>query len=37
MFEMTYNLEKEIKSNNLVNKNILIKKLILDTCEVANS
>ena len=37
MFVMTYSLEKEIKSNNLVNKNILIKKLILDTCEVANS
>ena len=33
----TYNLEKNIKSNAIINKNILIKKLIVDMCETANS
>ena len=33
----TYNLEIKIKSNSLINKNILIKKLLLDICERANS
>ena len=32
----TYNLELEMKSNSVVNKNILIKKLLVDICELAN-
>ena len=33
----TYNLEIEIKSNSIINKNILIKKLLIDICELANA
>lgn len=33
----TYNLEIEIKSNALVNKNILMKKLLVDICNLANA
>jgi DNA polymerase III subunit delta len=33
----TYNLEIKIKSNNLVDKNILIKKLLIDLCNLANA
>lgn len=33
----TYNLELMLKSNSLISKNILIKKLLLDICENANS
>lgn len=33
----TYNLEKEIKSNSLINKNVLVKKLIVDICQIANA
>ena len=33
----TYNLEIEIKTNPLINKNILIKKLLLDICALANA
>lgn len=33
----TYEVEKMIKSNNLIEKNLLIKKLIVDICELANS
>jgi len=33
----TYNLEIEIKSNNLVDKNTLIKKLLVDMCNLANA
>ena len=33
----TYNLEIEIKSNATVNKNILMKKLLIDICTMANS
>ena len=33
----TYNLEIEIKSNPIVQKNILIKKLLVDICEQANA
>jgi DNA polymerase III subunit delta len=33
----TYNLEIEIKSNSNVEKNTLIKKLIVDMCELANA
>ena len=34
---VTYNLEIEIKSNAQINKNILIKKLLVDICEMANA
>ncbi len=37
MMEKTYKLELELKSNSLINHNILIKKLIVDICNVANS
>ena len=33
----TYNLELMFKSNSLINKDILIKKLLIDICENANS
>ena len=33
----TYNLEIEIKSNNLIDKNTLIKKLLVDMCNLANA
>ena len=33
----TYILEKEIKSNSIINKNVLIKKLIVNICQIANS
>ena len=33
----TYILEKEIKSNSIINKNILVKKLIVNICQIANS
>ena len=35
--EKTYILEKEIKSNSLINKNVLVKKLIIDICQIANA
>ena len=31
-----YDLEISIKSNTIINKNILLKKLLLDICEQAN-
>ena len=37
LLNRTYNLEIEIKSNVMINKNILIKKLVVDICELANS
>ena len=37
MINLTYNLEKKIKSNNLIEKNILIKKLLVDICSLANA
>lgn len=33
----TFNLEKKIKSNAFINKNILLKKLLVDICDLANS
>lgn len=33
----TYNLEIKIKSNTIINKNLLMKKLIVDICEMANA
>ena len=35
--EETYNYEVYIKSNSVVNRDILIKKLMIDICELANS
>lgn len=37
MISLTFNLEKKIKSNNLIEKNILIKKLLVDICSSANA
>ena len=38
MFEIKLmNLEKKIKTNSAIEKNILIKKLIIDICNTANS
>ena len=33
----TYEIEIQIKSNSLINKNLLLKKLLLDICSTANS
>ena len=35
--DKTYEIEKKIKSNSIINKNILIKKLLVDICKMANS
>lgn len=37
MRDKTYNFEIFIKSNSIVNKDLLIKKLIIDMCELANA
>ncbi len=37
MLKKTYGIERLIKSNSLINKNILIKNLVIDICENANS
>ena len=37
ILKKTYNLEIEVKSNSIVNKNLLMKKLIIDICVLANS
>ena len=37
ILEKTYKLEIEIKSNSFINKNILLKKLLIDICQLANS
>jgi len=37
MQETTYNLELKIKSNAQADKNLLIKKLLIDICELANA
>ena len=36
-YQKTYNLEVQTKSNSLVDKKILIKKLVLDICNLANA
>ena len=33
----TYKLEIEIKSNAMLNKNVLLKKLLIDICTLANA
>jgi DNA polymerase III subunit delta len=37
ILNVTYSLEVEIKSNSIIKKNILIKKLLLDICLLANA
>ena len=37
VLQKTYDLEVKIKSNSLINKNSLMKKLIVDLCTLANS
>ena len=37
ILEKTYKLEIEIKSNSFINKNVLLKKLLIDICQLANS
>ena len=37
MMNNTYNIEIKIKSNSSINNNILIKKLLIDLCELANA
>lgn len=37
MLRKTFDIEKKIKSNNIINKELLIKKLILDICDAANA
>ena len=34
---LTYEFEVRVKSNSLINKNILLKKLVIDICKIANS
>ena len=35
--KLTYQLEIKIKSNTTINKNLMMKKLIVDICQIANS
>ncbi len=37
ILKKTYIIEKDIKSNSVINKNILIKNLMVDICKLANS
>jgi DNA polymerase III subunit delta len=37
VLKKTYDLEIKIKSNSIINKNILVKKLLIDVCELANT
>ena len=37
VLKKTYDLEIKIKSNPIINKNILVKKLLIDVCELANT
>ena len=37
VLETTYKLEVEIKSNSSVQKNLLVKNLIIDLCTTANA
>ena len=37
MMKNTYNIEIKVKSNSSINKDILIKKLLIDMCELANA
>ena len=35
--KQTYQLEIKVKSNSIINKNLMMKKLIVDICQIANS
>ena len=37
ILDLTYKLEVQIKSNSIANKRVLLKKLMIDVCELANS
>ena len=37
MQQKTYDLELKIKSNSAINRNVLLKKLIVDICDLANA
>ena len=37
MMKRTYKLEMQLKSNTIIEKKILIKKLLIDICNMANS
>ena len=37
MLNETYSLEKKIKSAALINKEILLRKLVIDICDFANA
>ncbi len=37
MQQKTYDLELKIKSNSAINRNVLLKKLIIDICDLANA
>ena len=37
VLEKTYSVEKEIKSNSIINKKVLMKNLIVEICCLANS
>ena len=37
MLKETYNLEFKLKSNSSINYNLLIKKLLIDVCNLANA
>ena len=37
ILNQTFNLEIKIKSNSIIQKNILMKKLLIDICELANA
>ncbi len=37
VLNITYDIEKKVKSNSKINNNVLLKKLILDICQIANA
>ena len=37
ILKKTYDLEIKIKSDPIINKDILVKKLLIDVCEMANT
>ena len=37
LINKTYKIEIQMKSNSIINKNVLVKKLIVNICQIANS
>ena len=37
VLEKTYNIEKMIKTNSFLNKQIILKELVINICDTANS